>query len=88
MGAVYANLNGYLDLPLSITKLIPAQYLPVADITEAVTEEAPVAEAYKEEPETYEEEMAKYEKESLKDETYEEEKYVDEPGKPEAYQAW
>jgi len=85
VGAVYANLYGYIDLPVSITKLIPAQYLPVADIAEVVTE---AAEAYKEEPgpETYEEELANYEQESYKDETetYEEEKYVDE-GAPEAY---
>lgn len=87
VGAVYANLYGYINLPLSITKIIPPQYLPAADIAEAVTEAAPAAEGYKEEPETYEEEMAKYEKESYKDETetYEEEKYVDEPGKPEAF---
>ena len=87
MGAVYANLNGYIDLPSSITKFIPAKYLPVADIAEVVTEAAAAApEAYKEEPETYEEEMAQYEKESYKDatETYEEEKYVDD-GAPEAY---
>jgi hypothetical protein len=87
VGAVYANLYGYIDLPLSITKFIPAKYLPAADIAEAVTTEAPVAEAYKEEPETYEDEMAvaKYETESYKDEpeTFEEEKYVD--NGPEAY---
>jgi hypothetical protein len=77
---VYANLNGYIDLPLSITKFIPPQYLPAADIAEAVTEAPPTTEAYKDEPETYEEELAKYEKESYKDEAeaYEEEKYVDE----------
>ena len=87
IGLVYANLNGYIDLPLSITKFIPIQYLPAVDIAEVVTTEAPpAAEAYKEEPETYEEELAKYEKESYKDESeaYEEEKYVDE-GAPEAY---
>ena len=89
VGVVYANLNGYITLPESITKFIPVDYLPATEI--AAVEEAPAAEApaetYKEEPETYEEEMAKYEKESYKDETetYEEEKYVDEPGKPEAY---
>jgi len=87
IGMVYANLNGYIDLPLSITKFIPPQYLPAADIAEVETTEAPpAAEAYKEEPETYEEELAKYEKESYKDETeaYEEEKYVDEDA-PVAY---
>jgi len=87
IGAVYANLNGYIDLPFSITKFIPPQYLPVADIAETVKEaykEEP--ETYEEEPETYEDEMAKYEKESYRDETetYEEEKYV-EHGAPEAY---
>ena len=86
VGAVYANLNGYIDLPASITKLIPAKYLPVADIAEAVTEAAAAPEAYKEEPETYEDELARYEKESYKDETetYEEEKYVEEAA-PEAF---
>lgn len=85
MGAVYANLYGYIDLPPFITKLIPAHYLPVADIAEAVNEEAKVEETYKEEPETYEEEMARYEKESYKAPEPEEEKYMDEPGKPEAF---
>jgi hypothetical protein len=86
IGLVYANLNGYIDLPLSITKFIPIQYLPAVDIAEVVTEAPPATEPYKEEPETYEEEMATYEKESYKDETeaYEEENYVDE-GAPEAY---
>ena len=85
VGAVYANLYGYIDLPLSITKFIPPQYLPVADIAEVVTEAAPAAETYKEEPETYEEELTRYEKESYKAPEPEEEKYVDEPGKPEAF---
>jgi hypothetical protein len=84
VGAVYANLYGYIDLPPFITKMIPAHYLPVADIAEAVTEEAKTEETYKEEPETYEEEMARYEKESYKAPEPEEEKYVDE-GAPEAY---
>ena len=89
MGAVYANLKGHITLPESITKFIPAKYLPAAkEAAEALAEtykEEP--EAYKEEPETYEDEMAiaKYETESYKDEpeTYEEEKYVD--NGPEAY---
>lgn len=84
VGAVYAHLNGYITLPESITKFIPAQYLPVSAAPAETYKEEP--ETYKEEPETYEEEMAKYEKESYKDETetYEEEKYVDD-GAPEAY---
>jgi hypothetical protein len=90
IGLVWANMNGYVTLPDSVTKFIPPQYLPAS--AEAPAEE-PAAEApaetYAEEPETYEEEMAKYETESYKDEpeTYEEEKYADE-GSPEAYQAW
>jgi hypothetical protein len=86
VGAVYANLNGYITLPESITKFIPVQYLPAAAVAEAPAEAAPVAETYKEEPETYEDELARYEKESYKDETetYEEEKYVEEAA-PEAF---
>ena len=90
MGLVWANLNGYIDLPEAVTKFIPPQYLPAADIAEAEAPaaegEAPAAEEAAA-PETYEEEMATYEGESASvPETYEEE-YMEE-GAPEAYRAW
>jgi cell shape-determining protein MreC len=80
---VWANLNGYVDLPSAVTKFIPVRFLPVSDIVEKV-EEA-VSEYKEEEPETYEDEMATYSEEPIKTaETYEEEKYADEGG-PEAF---